>query len=289
MGELLQYIFSGLIGCVYALVAIGYTVVYNATNSYNFLTGEYAMLGGVIALTLASYIPLPLIVIFLLSVVSVTLISILCERLTIRPVKNMAIVTFVLITWGFSLVTKGVVLVTFGPYPKRFPSFTSEEPIRILGAAITPQILWVLGISMLLFILIYLFFSNTLQGKAMIATRDNKTGALLVGIDTSKVVLLSFILSGATGAAGGILIAPWIFVSHDSGGMIGLKGFCACVIGGLGSVPGAVVGGFLLGMFESLAAGLISSGYKDALAFIGLIIILCFRPSGIMGKRVRRA
>jgi branched-chain amino acid transport system permease protein len=168
------------------------------------------------------------------------------------------------------------------PYPVR--PFSGETPIKLLGATVIPQTLWIVGITVVMLIALNLFFERTITGKGMRACAANPRAAGLLGIRVKRMVLLTFALSGALGSVAGIIISPITFAEYDMGIMLGLKGFCGAVIGGLGSVPGAIVGGFVLGILESLGAGLISSAYKDAIAFVILLVVLFVRPTGIFGR-----
>ncbi len=163
------------------------------------------------------------------------------------------------------------------------PSFSGDEPIQIGAATVVPQNLWIMGVTIVLVLLVRYFFDKTLYGKAILACSCNKTAAGLVGINVNLMLLTSYGLSAAIGAVAGLLIAPIAFTSFDAGMMLGLKGFSAAILGGMGSSMGAVAGGLVLGVLESLGAGLISSGYKDAMAFVIILAVLFFKPSGLFG------
>jgi branched-chain amino acid transport system permease protein len=165
------------------------------------------------------------------------------------------------------------------------PAFTGESPIALAGASLAPQSLWVIGVTALIVCALWAFFNRTLAGKAMLAVSHNRLAAQLVGISVRRVLLAAFALSAALGALAGILVAPITFTSWDVGVMLGLKGFAAAILGGLGSGPGAVVGGLVLGLLESLGAGYISSAYKDAIAFIVMLAVLMLMPGGLLGGR----
>jgi branched-chain amino acid transport system permease protein len=160
--------------------------------------------------------------------------------------------------------------------------FSGEKPIPVLGATILPQGFWVFGITIVAVVALQLFYRFTLAGKAMLACAVNRTAARLMGISVENMVMLSFVLSGMLGAVAGIIIAPITLTRYDVGLMLGLKGFCACILGGLGSSAGAVAGGIILGVVEALGAGLISSNYKDAIAFLILLLMLFLRPQGLL-------
>jgi branched-chain amino acid transport system permease protein len=227
---------------------------------------------------------------FFLSIIIVTIIGAIFERLAINPVKNASVVTLIIITVGASIFIRGLALTVWGDESIPVPSFSSGEPIFFLGASITQQRIWVLAITAIIVVAIQLFYKYTYIGKAMRATAINRVAARLMGINVRIMVLCSFALSAAVGAGAGMIIAPITFASYDMGAMLGLKGFCAAVLGGLGNSLGAVIGGFIVGVAENLAIGFAPSGYsgyKDAIAFIILLIILFVKPSGILGSNKR--
>ncbi len=285
LAQFLQFLFSGVtVGATYALAALGFTLIYNASNVINFAQGEFIMLGGMLAVFFAQ-MGLPLPVVLLLAVLVPAVVGVLVEKLAIEPVKGAETVTLIIITIGASLVIRGIVQVWLGKNTFSLPAFSGDAPIEILGATLLPQSLWVLGITALVVAGLWYFFNRTLQGKAMLATSFNRTAAELVGINTSWVLFLSFAMSAALGALGGILITPITLTSYDVGIMLGLKGFVAAVVGGLGNGLGAVVGGLLVGILEAMGAGYISSAYKDAIPFVLILFILFFMPRGLFGGK----
>ncbi len=207
------------------------------------------------------------------------------EKLAIEPVKGAESVTLIIITIGASLVIRGLVQVWLGKNTFSLPAFSGDVPLQILGATLMPQSLWVLGVTAIVVLALWYFFNRTLQGKAMLATSYNRVAAELVGINTNWVLFLSFAMSAALGALGGILLTPITLTSYDVGIMLGLKGFVAAVVGGLGNGLGAVVGGLLVGILEAMGAGYISSSYKDAMPFVLILLILFFMPRGLFGGK----
>jgi len=286
LAQFLQFLFSGVtIGATYALAALGFTLIYNASNVINFAQGEFIMLGGMLtAFFIQSGLPLPMAI--LLAIAIPALVGLLVEKLAIEPARHADTVTLIIITIGVSLVIRGVTQVWLGKDTHSIPAFSGNDPIHILGATLLPQSLWVLGVTAAVVTALWWFFSRTLMGKAILATSFNRTAAQLVGINTNFVLLISFALSAALGALGGILVTPITLTSADVGIMLGLKGFVAAVLGGLGSGLGAVVGGLLVGIAEAMAAGYISSAYKDAVPFVIILAILFFMPRGLFGARV---
>lgn len=284
--QFLQFLFSGItIGATYALAALGFSIIYNASGVINFAQGEFIMLGGMAAALLtAQGVPLPLAI--ALAVVLAVAAGMLVEKLAIEPAKNAEVVTLIIITIGASLFIRGLVQVTLGKGTHTLPPFSGDKPLELLGATLLPQSLWVLGVTLVIVAALAWFFTRTLQGKAMLATSHNKLAAQLVGINTKAILLVSFGLSAALGALGGILVAPITNTSYDVGIMLGLKGFVAATLGGLGSGAGAIVGGLLLGLVEAMTAGYVSSSYKDAVPFVLILLVLFLMPRGLFGAKV---
>ena len=291
VGEIIQYVVYGItVGAIYALVALGFNIIYSATDVINFAQGEFVMLGAMVMIFLHSTFQLPLYVAFFLAILIVTIFGAIFERLAINPVKNASVMSLIIITVGASILLRGIALVLWKDESIPVPAFSSGDPIFILGASITRQRFWVLGVTAITVLGVHFFYKYTFMGKAMRATAINRTAARLMGINVRFMVLLSFALSAAVGAGAGMVIAPITFASYDMGAILGLKGFCAAILGGLGNGLGAVLGGLIVGVVENLAVGFAPSGYsgyKDAVAFIILLIILFVKPEGILGTRKR--
>jgi branched-chain amino acid transport system permease protein len=218
-------------------------------------------------------------------VAAVTLIGVVLERLAINAVPAGAdVLNLIIITIGASILLKGAVMVTLGKNAAGLPAFTGERPLRLLGATILPQALWILGVALAIMVLLQLFFTRTLVGKAMQAVAIDREAARLCGIKVGRMVMLSFALGAAVGAVAGIIITPMTLTIYDAGTMLGLKGFAAAVAGGLGNTFGGIAGGLLLGLLEALGGGLIASEFKDVLAFLLLLFLLFFRPRGLFGR-----
>jgi branched-chain amino acid transport system permease protein len=283
--SLLQFFISGLTnGAIYALIALGFGIIYNATTIINFAQGEMVMLGALCAISIYQLVPsLP--VAFLGGIAIVSLVGLVFERLALRPVRDPSPITLIIITVGGAVFFKGVAMLLWGKEAYTLPPFSGDTPLHLGPATILPQNLWVLGLTLALVLALEAFFRLTLMGKAMRATAYNPRAARLVGIAAGRMVQLSFLLSAALGAGAGILIAPLTLGVYDMGTMLGLKGFSAAIIGGLGSLAGGVLGGLLLGLTEAFASGLISSGYRDAVAFLLLLVVLFLRPQGLLGGR----
>lgn len=285
MSSLLQFIFSGVtVGATYALAALGFSLIYNASGVINFAQGEFIMLGGMAAAAMVGAgLPLPLAAV--LALVIVAILGLIVEKLAIEPARDAEVVSLIIITIGVSMILRGFTQVWLGKGARALPAFSGDKPINVLGATILPQSLWVLGVSAVLVALLGLFFGRTRIGKGILATSYNRLAAQLVGVDTRRVLALSFMLAAAIGGAGGILIAPIATTSYDAGVMLGLKGFVAATLGGLGSGVGAIFGGLFLGLFEAMTAGYISSAYKDAAPFVLVLLILLLRPQGLFGAK----
>jgi branched-chain amino acid transport system permease protein len=281
----LQYVASGLTaGAIYALVALGFSIIYNASGAINFAQGEFVIIGGMSAATMwAAGLPLP--AALALAVVAAVLVALVVEKLAIEPARHAGTVTLIIITIGVSLFLRGLAQLIWGKGVHRLPAFSSEQPIAIMGATVLPQSLWVMAGAAVAVAALSAFYGRTLMGKAMLATSYNRLAAQLVGINTRGVLFASFGLAAALGALAGVLIAPIAFTSYDTGIMLGLKGFAAAMLGGLGSFGGAVLGGLLLGLLEGLGAGFVSSAYKDAIAFVVILAVLFLMPGGLLGAR----
>lgn len=283
--QIAQYLVSGLsTGAIYALIGIGFAIIYNATEIINFAQGELVMLGGMFTIFFLNAMQLPLPAAILLSVAATTLSGVLFERLTIRPLKSATPLSLVIITIGGSILIRGIAMMVWGKDTHAVPPFSGSDPLTIGSATILPQHIWIFGLTAIAIVANKVFFQYTITGKAMRACAANRRAAGLVGIDVRRMVLFSFAISAGLGSLAGIIVAPLTMTSYDVGVMLGLKGFCAAIIGGLSGGVGTVLGGLLLGILESLGAGLISSGYKDAIAFVILLLILLIRPQGLFSR-----
>ena len=283
--SLLQFLFSGLmVGAIYALVALGLNVVFNATGAVNIAQGEFSMLGGMLGAALLSAAGLPLVVVFVVTVAAVTAVGVLMERLVIRPVRHADVFNLIIVTIGASILIKGGVMVSLGKNAAGLPAFTGERPFRILGATFVPQALWILGVAAAIVLALHFFFDRTLLGRAMRAVATDREAARLMGIDVRRVVMLSFALSAAVGAIGGLIVTPVTLTIYDAGTMLGLKGFAAAVTGGLGNTFGGIAGGLVLGLLETFGGGLIGSEFKDVAAFLLLLLLLFLRPRGLFAR-----
>ncbi|HLC03539.1 MAG TPA: branched-chain amino acid ABC transporter permease [Anaerolineales bacterium] len=295
--QLAQYIVSGITqGSIYALIALGFVTIFNVTGIINFSQGEFAVIGAFLAITVAQKVslfrgqlpvalewPLPLAI--LVGVLGAILVGMLLYRFGIQPARHASVLSQIVVTIGASIALRGMVLLAWGTDPYRLAPFTAAKPLRLFGAVITRQSLWVMGLTFVAVVGLYFFFRFTMLGKALRASSANPDAARLMGINTRRMGLVAFALSAALGALGGIVITPSIFMTYDRGLMLSLKGFVAMIMGGLTDPFGAVIGGLLLGTVESLAAGLISSGYRDAFTFVVLFLVLLLRLGGLVGRK----
>lgn len=282
----LQFLVAGVtVGSTYALVGLGFALIYNASDVVNFAQGEFVMLGAMIAIALlAAGVPLAFAAI--LAILMTIVIGLGLARFAIEPAVGASVVTTIIITIGAAIFLRGLAMLLWGKDFHSLPTFSSDTPIRLGNTTLLPQNLWVLGVTVVLVVLVRFFFNRTLLGKALLACSFNRAAAQLVGINVRVMLRLAYALSAGLGAMAGILIAPIAFSSYEAGVMLGLKGFSAAIVGGIGNPMGAVAGGLLLGILEALGAGLISSGYKDAVAFLVVLLVLFFQPTGLFGHKV---
>lgn len=282
---ILQVAIGGLAtGAIYALVALGFNIVFKSTDAINFAQGEWVMAGGMIAAFLHQQAALPLVILVPLAVVSVGVIGLLSDRLAVYPLRQPTPMLVTLITIGVAIATKALIMLTIGKTPMSLPSFSGTEAIPIGGATIHPQAIWIVVLMFVVMIGVHLFFERTLLGRAMKAAAADREAAAIVGINVSRTVMWALILAASVGAIAGIIITPITLTSFNAGTVLGFKGFSAAMLGGLGNLPGALVGGLLLGLLEAFSAAFISSQYKDAVAFVVLLFLLFFRPAGLLGR-----
>ncbi|SDB57006.1 branched-chain amino acid transport system permease protein [Desulfonatronum thiosulfatophilum] len=284
LSSFLQFLVAGLtVGSTYGLAALGFTIIFNTTGIINFAQGEFVMLGGILSVIFVHWLDPGLPVAVILAVFTTTLVGLVMERLTIRPVQHASVINLIIVTIGVSITIRGVMMLLWGKDTYVLPAFSGNVPIPFLGATIAPQSLWILGITMMVLASMRYFFSRTIFGRAMLACSFEPKAARLMGISVEKMVMASFMLSAFVGAVGGAILTPLTMTSYDVGVLLGLKGFAACILGGLGNPFGAAAGGLILGVLEAFGAGMISSAYKDAIAFVVILAILLWRPSGLFG------
>lgn len=278
-------------GCIYAIVAIGFSIIYSSTQAINLAQGEFVMIGAMVAAVLvAKY---SLLLAFPVAIAAGCLVGALVALCLLVPLKRSSVITMIIITVGASIMLRGLAQLFWGETAIPVPPFTGVDVggrvedvnFHVLGAAIRAQELWVVGVTALLVIGMHFFFKRTLIGQAMRASAMNAAGARLVGISVSKMIVISFVMAAALGAIAGVTVSPVYYAKCDMGTALGLKGFCAAVLGGLGSFGGGVAAGIILGIVEALAGGLLWSDYKDAVAFVILLAILLIRPQGLLSRK----
>jgi branched-chain amino acid transport system permease protein len=284
MSEFLQFAFSGLtVGAIYALVALGFTLIYSASDVLNFAQGEFVMLGGMVTVfATAAGVPLPLAA--LLAIGVAVAVGLALYYLAIAPARGASAVSLIIITIGASILMRGIASIVFDKNFHSLAPFAGNTPLIVGGAALLPQSIIVLIGAGAIVLVLWLFITHTLTGKAILATAANRLAARLVGINTGAVVALSFAVSAAIGAIGGVLATPITLTSYDAGTLLALKGIAAAMLGGMGNPLGAVLGGLSVGLLEAFGAGYISSAYKDAIGFIVILLVLFVMPQGLLGR-----
>ncbi len=285
MTDFLQYLFSGLTsGAIYALIALGFCVVNNTMGIVNFVQVDFVSLGGMLMFSALFAAGLPMIPGLLLAVAGVALVAMVVERFGLRPARSDNHLVLIFLTVGLSIILRGVIKLIWGKNRMALPPLTPDDPIKIFGASVLPQALWILLLTVLAIALLTWFFYRTSLGLSMRAVASNPTAAAVVGIPAGRIRLTSYAIAGALGGLAGVLVTPITTLNYDVGVLLGLKGFAAAILGGFGSFPGAIIGGLALGLLESLSAGYLSSAYKDVVAFVVLLLVLFVRPKGILGK-----
>jgi branched-chain amino acid transport system permease protein len=284
--QILQYLLSGITtGSVYAIVGIGFNIIYSSTGIINFAQGEFLMLGGMISVSLSHSMPLAAAI--AAAVIMTGLIGVLLQRLFISWLKNPAVLRMIIITIGLSILVREASLHIWDEKVRALPFWTGSETasLAVLGARISPQVLWVLAVSALMVGALTLFFRFTLTGRAMRACASNGTAARLCGIRASSLVTLSFFIAAAMGALAGCAVSPLTQTQYDMGTSLAVKGFTCAVLGGLGNVTAAVAAGLLVGVLEAGSISILPLAYKDVVALAIMLAILFFRPQGLFGSR----
>ncbi|HET98027.1 MAG TPA: branched-chain amino acid ABC transporter permease [Desulfurivibrio alkaliphilus] len=282
----IQYLFAGVTyGIIYAIVAIGFNIIYNTTGIINFAQGEFVMLGGMIAITLNALLPLPLAIAG--AVLLTMLVGAMVEMTFIRWLKSPSVLRMIIITIGVSILIREVALHIWGEGVRSLPYFVGNEisTVNILGARISPQVLWVIGVCSVIVIALSLFFRYTMQGQKMRACAANRTAATLCGINPKNMVTLSFMLSAGIGALAGCVMSPITYTEYDSGTGLAIKGFTVAILGGLGNSMAAVAAGLLLGLLEAFSVSIVPLAYQDVIALSILLLILFVRPHGLFGRK----
>ncbi|MBW6520300.1 MAG: branched-chain amino acid ABC transporter permease [Desulfoarculaceae bacterium] len=281
----IQYLFAGITyGSIYAIVAIGFNIIYNTTGIINFAQGEFVMLGGMIAISLLPFMPLPLAI--GLSVLMTMVIGALIEIVFIRWLHSPSVLRMIIITIGISILTREAAVHIWGDNIRALPYFVGDEitTIGVLGARISPQVLWVVGVCGVMVFVLHLFFKTTSVGREMRACAANRTAAILCGINPRNMVTFSFVLSAGIGALAGCVMSPITYTQYDVGTGLAIKGFTVAILGGLGNSGGAVAAGLMLGIIEAFSVSVVPLAFQDAIAIAILLGILFVRPHGIFGS-----
>ena len=286
---LVQVIVQGMaVGAVYALIALGYVIIFKAVGVFNFAQGDFMMAGCFIGLWLTADLRLPLPLGLTLAVILTALLGVLVESVAFHPLLESPSRSYLISTIAVGIILREVGKILFGADPLKFPNYLGDSVLRVREVGIPVQYLWIgLTAAVVVTILIW-FFHHTKTGKAMRAVSEDREVARLMGIDTNTNMKLTYALSSALGAIAGILIAPVFFAFTEMGRSFGQKAFSSFVLGGTESVEGAVVGGLLIGVVENLAGVYVSTQYKDAISFVILIAVLIWRPRGLFGERGER-
>lgn len=281
-----QILVNGIsVGCIYGLIGIGFCVIYNASGIVNFAQGAFVMLGGMTAYLLIAKTGLPLLAAGVIATLAVAVLGVALERLVVRPLwdRNATMFVMILATLAAQIVVERAMLLMVGDQPKSIAVFTDLPPIRIGGVAIGYQLLWIIGVSVVLISALNAFFQRTLVGRAMRACAIDREAAALQGINVSGMLALSFALSAGLGAIAGFLVTPTQYTAYNVGTPFAISGFIAAIVGGFGRPLGAFLGGIILGVSQALAVVTFGSGMKNVAALSVLLLFLFFRPTGLLG------
>ncbi len=287
MDFVLQLLFQGIaIGSVYALVALGFVLIFRATNVVNFAQGEFSMVAAFLMVVCAVDLGWPYWLSFLIALAGMALLGAVFNLGVYYPLRHRTYLPVIISTIGASILMTNSTLAIYGPQPQNLPGWFDTPGFQAGGVYLDSQYLLIIAVTAMLVAFQYWFFEHTLLGKKLQATSQDKEMAGLLGIPVSTMIMITFVYSALLGGIAGILVAPILFVSVQMGSAIALKAFAATIIGGFGDVAGAIVGGLSLGIIETFGAAYVSVPYKDGFAFLVLVLFLVFRPTGIFGERV---
>ena len=286
--DFLQYCVSGLVmGLIYGLIGIGLTVIYGMMKIVNLAHGEFLMLGAYLLFTFVVVVPVGFFTALVLGLVVTMVAAFLTYQVYVRSFVAKPIITTTLATLGLAFFLRNLVLVAWGPHPQAVPSPFGTGTIALAGVSLPYTSAFALAITVVVIGLGHAFLTRSRTGKAMRATFQNREVAELVGVNTDRMYGLTFALGAGLAALGGILIAPIFAISPDMGTLAAMKAWSVTILGGMGSLPGALIAGVVLGLAESLASGYVSSGYKEGIAFLVVVAVLLYRPHGFLGARGR--
>lgn len=287
MGFNLQLLFTGIgVGSIYALVALGFVLIYRATNVVNFAQGDFAMLGAFSMVVLAIDAGLPYWLSILLTLAVLAVFGVLFNLGVYYPLRRRGFLPVIISTIGASILLENGVLAGYGPHPQSLPAVFATQGFNIGTVFFDGQYVLIVAVTAAMVAFQYVFFERTFIGKKLQAVSQDKEMAALLGISVARMIMITFVYSAMLGGLAGVLVAPVLFVSVGMGSSIALKAFAASIIGGFGDVTGAIVGGLVLGVIETFGAAYVSVPYKDGFAFLALFAILLFKPRGIFGERV---
>ena len=287
MDLILQLLFTGIgIGAVYALVALGFVLIFRATNVVNFAQGEFSMVAAFLMVVFAVDLGWPYWAAFLTSLAGMAILGAIFNLGVYYPLRHRTYLPVIISTIGASILMANSTLALYGPQPQVLSGWFETQGIQLGPVFLDSQYLLIIATTCVLVAFQYWFFEHTMLGKKLQATSQDKEMASLLGIPVLGMIMLTFVYSAVLGGIAGILVAPVLFVSIQMGSTIALKAFAATIIGGFGDVAGAIIGGLSLGIIETFGAAYISVPYKDGFAFLMLVLFLAFRPQGIFGERV---
>ncbi len=287
----LQYMINGVsIGAVYAIIALGYTMVYGIAKMLNFAHGDVIMVGAYVSYCVTSYLGLPAVVSILVAVVVCTLLGIVIEGLAYKPLRGTPSLAVLITAIGVSYFLQNAAQLIFGSAPKNFKSIVTMQPLVLFdgGLTITGEVLVTITVCVAIMVGLTLFTGKTRMGKAMRAVSEDRAAAQLMGINVNQTISLTFAIGSALAAIAGVLLCSTVpTLMPTTGAMPGIRAFTAAVFGGIGSIPGAMLGGILLGIIETFSKAYISTQFSDAIVFSVLIIILLVKPAGLLGKQIQ--
>ena len=289
--QILQYLINGIsIGAVYAIIALGYTMVYGIAKMLNFAHGDVIMVGAYMSYSVTSYLGLPTVVGIAVAGLVCTLLGILIEGLAYKPLRGVPSLAVLITAIGVSYFLQNAAQLIWGSAPKNFKSIVTMKPLVLFGGqlTITGEVIYTIVASVLIMVALTLFINKSRMGKAMRAVSEDRAAAQLMGINVNQTISTTFAIGSALAAIAGVLLCSTVpTLMPTTGSMPGIRAFTAAVFGGIGSIPGAMVGGILIGIIETFAKKYISTQFSDAVVFSVLIIILLVKPAGLLGKQVQ--
>ncbi len=289
--DFLQYLINGIsIGAVYAIIALGYTMVYGIAKMLNFAHGDVIMVGAYISFSATSYLGLPAVVSLLIAMAACTVLGVIVEGLAYKPLRGTSSLAVLITAIGVSYLLQNAAQLIWGATPKNFTSIVTFKPLSLFGGqlTITGEVIVTVVACVLIMVALHLFTGKTKTGKAMRAVSEDRDAAQLMGINVNRTISTTFAIGSALAAVAGVLLCSTVpTLQPTTGAMPGIRAFTAAVFGGIGSIPGAMLGGVLLGVIETFSKAYLSSQFSDAIVFLVLILVLLVKPAGLLGKRVQ--